>query len=305
MSVGNHHAVAEELGDDFTIRRFSTACASAGEFEERLFELAADDGILVHRVGFRRQIDDIIPKSGFVFFVAERFHGQGLFRADMGTAAAAQAVHDGNDDIVFVPRSHFDFFILVAFRSLSGFIRRHQEGTDSGMRTDEGTLVTADTFFSIPARYEHSDAAFFFGAGPRRPAAVFDAVISADRQVIAFKGIDRDGKFAEEFRMFRHINRFIDSISPGGRYIDFDDSRQALINGFIVHVDDVLAFLAIRCDDGFFQFRDSQVQGDDICQFEEGRLHDHVDAAAETDFLSNADGVDDIELDVVAGNGTF
>ena len=105
--------------------------------------------------------------------------------------------------------------------------------------------------------------------------------------------------------MFRQVDRFIDSISPGGRYIDFDDSRQALINGFIVHVDDVLAFFAIRGDDGFFQFRNSQVQGDDICQFEEGRLHDHVDAAAETDFLSNADSVDDVEFDVVAGNSAF
>ena len=305
VSVGDHHAVAEELGDDFTIRRFSTACAGAGEFEERLFELAADDGILIHRVGFDRQADDVIPKSRFIFFAVERFHGQCLFRADMGTAAAAQAVHDGYDDIVLVARSHFDFLVLVAFRSLSGFIRRHQERTDSSMGADEGTLVTADTFFSIPARYEHGDAAFFFGAGPRRPTAVFDAIISTDRQVVAFEGIDRNGEFAEEFRMFRHVDRFIDSISPGGRYIDLDDSRQALVDSFIVHVDDILAFLAIRCDDGFFQFRNSQVQRNDIGQFEEGRLHDHVDAAAETDFLSNADSVDDVEFDVVAGNSAF
>ena len=49
--VGDLHAVAEELGDQLDIRCFAAAGASAGELEERLFELAALDGFLGHRVG--------------------------------------------------------------------------------------------------------------------------------------------------------------------------------------------------------------------------------------------------------------
>ena len=192
VSVGDHHAVAEELRNDFAVRCFGTACAGTREFEERLFELAADDRILVHRVLLGRQVDDVIPESGFVFFIIEGLHGQGVFRADVGTAAAAQAVHDGDDDIEFIARCDLDFLILITFRCFSCFVSRQQEGTDGSVRTYEGTLVAADTFFSIPARYEHGDAAFFFGAGPCRPAAVFDAVISADRKIVAFEGIDRD-----------------------------------------------------------------------------------------------------------------
>ena len=105
--------------------------------------------------------------------------------------------------------------------------------------------------------------------------------------------------------MFREVSRCVDGVGPFCRYVDLDDGRETLVDGFIVHVDDVLAFLTVRRDDRFLQLADGQVQGDDVCQFEEGRLHDHVDAAAESNLLGNTDGVDDIELDVVAGNGAF
>ena len=188
----------------------------------------------------------------------------------MRTASAAEAVHDRYDDIVFVFRCCFDFLILIAFGSLGSFFRRHEEGTDSSVRTYEGTLVTADTLFSIPARYEHGNAAFFFSSRAGRPTTVFKAVICADRKVVAFESIYRNGEVTEEFRVFRHIYRFVNSISPSGRNINFDDSRQALVNRFVVHINDVLTFFAVRFDNGFFQFRDSQVKGNDVSQFKEG-----------------------------------
>ena len=58
---------------------------------------SAFDGKLVHRVGFPADAHSIIPKRSFLFLSAERFHDQGLFfcRAYLGTAATAEAVHDG------------------------------------------------------------------------------------------------------------------------------------------------------------------------------------------------------------------
>ena len=305
VSVSNHHAVAEELGNDFTVRRFCTTSAGTGKFKQRLFELAADDRVFLHGVLLLRQGNDIIPQGSFVFFVVERFHGQGFLRADMSTAAAAQAVHDGYDDVELIPRSHFDFFILIAFRCFGGFIRRQEERTDSGMRADEGTLVAANTFFGIPTRHEHSYATFFFCAGTSRPSAIFHTVICTDWQVVAFQGIDRNREFAEEFRVLRKINRFVLCISPFGRYIDLHNILQAFINCRIIHIDDFLAFLAIRFDDRFFQFINSQVYRNDFGQFEESRLHNHVDTAAETDLLGNTYGIDDVELYVIAGNIAF
>ena len=305
MRVGYHHAIAKELRNDFTIRCFSTTCASAGEFKQRLFELAANNCVLVHGVLLGRQGNDIIPESCFVFFVVERRHSQSFFRADMCTAAAAQAVHDGNNDIELIARCCFDFFILIAFRCSGGFSFCHQERTDSCMRTYEGALVTADTFFSIPARYEHGNATFFFCTRTGRPTAIFKSIVCTNRQVIAFQGIDRNSKISKELRMVRKINRFILCICPGSGNVDFNDSFEALIDGSIVHVDDLLAFLAIGMYDRFFQFINSQIKRNNFGQFEEGRLHDHIDTAAETQILCNADSVDNIEIYVVLGNRAF
>ena len=173
------------------------------------------------------------------------------------------------------------------------------------MWADEGALVTANTFFCIPARYEHGYATFFFCAGAGRPSAVFHAIVCADWQVVAFQGIDRDREFAEEFRVLRKINRFILCISPVGRYINLHDILQAFINCRIIHIDDFLALLAIGLDDRFFQFIDSQIYRDYFGQFEESRLHNHVDTAAEANLLGNTYGIDNVELYIIAGNIPF
>ena len=57
--------------------------------------------------------------------------------------------------------------------------------------------------------------------------------------------------------------------------------------------------------DRFFQFINSQIKRNNFGQFEEGRLHDHIDTAAETQILCNADSVDNIEIYVVLGNRAF
>ena len=98
-SVSNHHAVTIELGYQFSIRSFAAACAGTGELKQRLFELAALNGVFIHRVGLCRDLLDAIFPSIFQMFLgSKRHHDKGFFlsRASVYTVAAALAVHGGN-----------------------------------------------------------------------------------------------------------------------------------------------------------------------------------------------------------------
>ena len=105
--------------------------------------------------------------------------------------------------------------------------------------------------------------------------------------------------------MFHRVRCLIFCCSPAFRIRNGNDGLYTGINSGPVHVDNTLAFIAIRRDDGILQFADCQIQGDNVSQFEEGRLHDHVDTAAETDLLCNGNGVDNVEFDMVLGNTAF
>lgn len=56
---------------------------------------------------------------------------------------------------------------------------------------------------------------------------------------------------------------------------------------------------------GFLEVGDSVVDGNDISQFEEGCLHDHVDATAKTDLAGNLHGIDGVEVDLLFSNDAF
>lgn len=95
-SVSNHHAVTIELGYQFSIRSFAAACAGTGELKQRLFELAALNGVFIHRVGLCRDLLDAIFPSIFQMFLgSKRHHDKGFFlsRASVYAVAAALAVH--------------------------------------------------------------------------------------------------------------------------------------------------------------------------------------------------------------------
>ena len=92
--VGNHHAITEELGDEFGVGGFTAAGAGAGEFEEGLFELAAFDGFFVHGVGFFGDGEADVPEFDLAFLGFDGFHDEGFFfgGADVSAVAAAGAV---------------------------------------------------------------------------------------------------------------------------------------------------------------------------------------------------------------------
>ena len=119
----------------------------------------------------------------------------------------------------------------------------------------------------------------------------------ADRQVVAAAGHDLTSDFLDKRRCIignhlMHVHR------AGGLigHLDLVDLAQCSIHGVVIHIDDLIALLAIGLLDGSLDRSDSRVGIDDTADLEERRLHDHVDAAAKTEVFSDLDRVNDIEL---------
>ena len=77
------------------------------------------------------------------------------------------------------------------------------------------------------------------------------------------------------------------------------------IDGTVVHINDVLALLAIGSNYGILQVLNSSINRNNVSQLEECGLHYHVEAAAEAQLLGNLDSVYSVELDVVLGDVTL
>ena len=102
-----------------------------------------------------------------------------------------------------------------------------------------------------------------------RAVALAGSLFSAVQAIAKQLGLEENG--------FRCV---INGIGPGSRYIDFYDRFDALVNGRIVHIDHVLPFFAVRFFYCVFQIAHRIFQRNDIRQFEESRLHDHIDTTA-------------------------
>lgn len=73
----------------------------------------------------------------------------------------------------------------------------------------------------------------------------------------------------------------------------------AAVNGVVVHLNDLVALLAVGSFGSGFHVIRSLISGDDVGQFEERRLQNGVDSAAQTNLTADLDTVDGVELDVV------
>ncbi len=89
--------------------------------------------------------------------------------------------------------------------------------------------------------------------------------------------------------------------SPLGRNLDLNDGIAAGVHGRIVHVDDILALLAVGLLDRLLHLLDGLVERNDVGDLEERRLHDRVGARTQSQLGGDLRGVDDIEVDLVLG----
>ena len=281
-SVGNHHAIAEQLGHQFYIRCFATAGAGAGELQQRLFELGTFHRVLLHGIGFFCNfIYCIIPGSCLIQLGIQRFHGQRFLgsRADLGAVAAALAVirrnHHGKLAAIFGAHGRFGRITdLFRFRVVQ------QNRTDGCMGAHKGALVALDAVCHIPFGNINSDAAFFKSRSANREGTVCMACHNADRQFVPFLPVYRNQDLIYERIAGLLGFHLIFGVSPGCRHIDLHNGFDAFVDSRVVHIYNVLALLAVRFFYRVFQILHCICQRNNICQLKERGLHDHVDAAA-------------------------
>ena len=300
--IGDLHAFAEELADQLEVRSFTAARAGAGELEERLFKLAALDGALIHRIGFARQAVAVFPVFSLFRMIVQRLHREGLLfgRADVGAGAAARAVKSGglNTIAILIVRLRA-LFGHEALRRVLRFFFREEEGANDGVRADVGALVALNAVVRIPDRDIHGDTAFLELCGSGGEGAVFASHKGGNRKRVTLLSIHHVGDIGDEIRHFAQRAGLILSIFPLSRNLEFAIAVNTGIYGGVVHVDDLLALVAVGFDDGFLHVFHGISDGNNLGDGEEGRLADRVDAVAEADFLTEFNGVDDIEFDLV------
>ena len=298
--IGDHHAVAEETGDHIDVRGLAAACAGTGEFEVGRFEHGASEVLFAERIVSGREALCIVPKVLLGELCLCRLHDEGFLRSRAGIRAdaAAVAVFRIDDDAVL---ESFDraseVFDDEAFRRIRCFVFGDEEWTDGSMRADDAALVTADTVFRDPFRDHDGCRWTFVLGGAGREGAVFDAFPGGNREVVAFLTVHDVADVLDEVR-----TADLGDGAAGGRmfpfrwHFDFDDAFHTGVDSFVVHVDDVLAFSAVGFFVGVFQVFHGICIRNDVGEVEEGRLHDHIDAAAETDVLCDLKGIDDVEF---------
>ena len=309
--VGDHHAVAEELGDGLDVRGLAATGAGTRELEERLGELRVldigglgGDVFLVAHVGVQ-----VIEVGLFGSLAVEALHHEGLLlgRAHVGAVAATRAVErrDLHREGIVLELGDAGF-ALDALRGFLGLGGGHQERTDGGVRADEGALVALDAVGRVPLRNHDGRAALLIGCRTGGNRTVHHvAGEGAHRKVVAVLGGDHVGHVADEFgsqALVVGVDELAAGIIPGFGDLDLDIVAAA-VHGRIVHLDHVLALLAVGLVDGFLHVSDGLFVRDDAGDLEEGALQDRVGAAAQADLSRDLGGVDQIEADVLVHDG--
>ena len=308
--VGNHHLVAEQLRDSLDIGSLAAAGAGTRELEQGLCELE-----VLHRLGLVDDLlvadvpGDVLPILLLGHLLLQRAHHQRLLlgRADVHAVRAARTVErrDLDAELVLLGLAQ----PLLPFHARCGGLGlRREERTDHGVRADIGALVALDTVLDLPLGDIHGDAALLVGGRAVLPRTVLTARESRYRQVIALQPVDRLDDLAHELGIRRIRNMceaVVVDLRPFGRHLDLHHGVAAGVDGRIVHVDDVLALLAVGFQDGMLHLVDSLVERDDVGDLEECRLHDGIRTRTQSELGGDLRGVDDIEIDLVLGQIGF
>ena len=252
---------------------------------------------------------EIIEVGLFGLLAVEILHHEGLLlgRADVGAVAAARAVErrDLHREGVFLELGQARFALdgSGGFLTLGG---GHQERADGGVRADEGALVALDAVGGVPLRDHDGGAALLVGGGAGGDRAVHHVTGErAHGQVVAVLGGDHVGHVADEFgsqTVVVRVHETARSVLPGFGNLDFHIVT-APVDGGVVHLDDVLALLAVGLVDGFLHIGHGLFVRDDARDLEEGALQDGVGAAAQADLTGDLGGVDQVEADVLVDDG--
>ena len=312
-SIGDHQAVAEELGEHFYIRGFTAAGTGAGEFEQRAQHLHGADVVRSYLGAVHvRKAQEEIPIGFFlVVNLPGRDHGQGLVRrvrlalgrADVRAERTARTVVRGNldDEFLSLPVRMLGIQAFKPFRSVCKSIRREEFATDNRVRADGGTLAALDAEGRIPFRQIQGQIAFFVLGRSVRECAVHGHL--ADRDAVAFTAHHLAKDVLYVVRSVRgHGGRNGVSVYSFSGCVHLVQVFQRGVHGGDVFVHHFLALLGVGFGNGLLDVADGFIRGNHAGQLEEAGLHNHIDAAAHARFAGHGKSVNRVELDVLVQN---
>ena len=307
-SVGDVHLLAEQLSDQASVRSLGTACAGARELQQRLVELRTDDGI-VSKLG--RLLGDVgnavVEHCLLICLAVLRDHGDGLGGADGDALAAAHAVQRRHSHHKLVLVCRLVVTALGLSRSSCQLVGGQLEGTDGSMRAHECALVTANALCSIPLGDVDSGAALLVCRSALLPLAVCICHEGRDRQAVAVHTGNGLHDLTDLLDQLRTAGESLGcgisfGVGPGCGHVHLVDGVNACVNGLPVHLNDVLALLAVALLSCLLHEVDGILDGHDVSQLEECRLQNGVGALAHADLDGLVDGIDGIQLDVVVSD---
>ncbi len=166
---------------------------------------------------------------------------------------------------------------------------------DGGVRADQRATAALDAVFRQPFRHVHGDIALLVLGGAGGPGAVVRHLGDLDLVALALDHLG--GDLLDEVRgVGRNSSRQFGMTAGGLGHLDLDDVVHRRVDRAVVHLDDLVALLAVGLLDGALDGRDGLILGEDAGDQEEGGLHDHVDPGAQAQGLGQVDGVDDVEF---------
>mmetsp|Transcript_35769 Transcript_35769/g.83431 ORF Transcript_35769/g.83431 Transcript_35769/m.83431 type:complete len:1585 (+) Transcript_35769:757-5511(+) len=290
-AVGNDHTVAEHLRQQLDVGCLTTAGAGAAELNERLLELRALHGGLLHEVVFHRHlIQGVLPVVvELLLGVAWRLHDQSVVRAHLNAHGTARAVVRGKLNAVVQASkvSALGLARLEAFRGGLHLLLVQQERANHGMGADHAAEVALGAFVRNPDRDLLSQSALLvLGLADRRLATGSE---STHCQLVGGSGVDTLQESGAEL-----ISRFTEGAGRGMHLLDGIlvvlrlQPRAWIANlvqvlrcgrqGSLVRADDLRRLLAIHSVDGALKLLFRILWRKDSGEIEEGSLHHLVDA---------------------------
>ena len=175
------------------------------------------------------------------------------------------------------------------------------------MGADIGALVALDALGGVPGGDGHGHAALLIGGGAQLELAVHMIGKGGDGQAVAVHlahGLQDLLDHLHKLRLTLQllVLGLVHGVGPLGGHIDLLIGGGAQVDGLVVHIHHVLALLQVGGLGLLLHEADGVLLGHDLGQGEESGLEDGVVALAHTDLDGQVNGVDGIQLDVVAGD---
>ena len=237
-----------------------------------------------------------------LFAGSEGGHGEGalcLCGADIRAVAAAGAIQGAYLHAELIACE----FLAGSGLGLKGNLGAvlDEEGTYAGMGANHGALVALCAGLGVPYGHFNGDTALLILGGGGGHAAVGSQLGNGQLvAVLSQYGFD-------EFLEVRIVGNVLNYLafgggSPGLGILDLFEAGGAGVDGGIVLLNHFVALLGVGLLGGGLHVVDGLIRGDYVGKYEEGGLHNGVDAVAHANAAGDLHAVHVVELDMLPGD---